>query len=239
MTTVFDKIEDIVYAPYRFIRNTIYPKKCIFCDRIIDEKEWVCPVCKGELEFINKKTRCLKCGHSKDKCECKRHVFYFEGLISVFENKDLAQKGFYKYKFARKMHYATYFAKVMQEAVAEYKDINFDYICCVPQTVRSYFKRGFEHSNLLCQELSKILGVPVKHDVLACKESLRFQHKSSREQRGINAKNKYYTIGKVNGTILLVDDIVTTASTLDACARQLLYAGADRVYCVSTLISPK
>ena len=240
METVLDKLENIVYFPYRYIRNIVYPKKCVFCGRIVKENEWICPVCETELEFIDKKKRCIKCGHPKDKCCCKKRVFYFEGLVSVFENRDLAQKGFYRYKFSRKMHYATYFAKVMGDAVkAEFCDIKFDYICCVPQSIKSFLKRGFEHSNLLCQELSKVLEVPVMHDVLSCKDFARFQHKSSRKQRAKNVKNKYYTIGKVSGTVLLVDDITTTGLTLDACARQLLYAGADKVYCVSALIAPK
>lgn len=53
-----------------------------------------------------------------------------------------------------------------------------------------------------------------------------------------NVKNKYYAQNKISGgNVLLFDDIATTGATLDECAKQLLIAGADRVYCISVLQS--
>ena len=62
------------------------------------------------------------------------------------------------------------------------------------------------------------------------------QHRSSIKERLSNVDGKYCATRRIStANVLLIDDIKTTGATLDECAKQLLFAGADSVYCVSVL----
>ena len=119
-----------------------------------------------------------------------------------------------------------------------YGDINFDFITYVPMTKFRQFRKGYNQSALLAKELSKILSIPIVHDILFSHKKRKSQHKTTSKERFDNVKQIYYTKKRISGgTVLLVDDIKTTGATLDSCARQLLMCGADKVYCISALIT--
>lgn len=213
----------------------LYPRKCISCGDLIKEGS-LCKICKHSLLYINPKKRCMKCGLEKDTCQCKRYVYRFEKVIGVFEYEGVAKKIVTKYKFSHKMFYADFLAEAMARAVkAEYSDIKFDAVAYVPTTLQNRLKRGYDQSRLLSERLSRLLKLKTA-DVLRCRLFRRAQHKSDFKGRFINIRDKYYFKSRLKGgSILLVDDIKTTGATLDECARQLLLAGADRVYCVTAL----
>ena len=223
----------------RGMLSVVYPKKCIFCGEIIEETEDVCTVCHRELERIDPLKRCIKCGLVKKYCQCSSRVFRFEGLVSVFEYTGLAKKGYFKYKFSGREQYAGYFAKCMALAVKnEYGDIKFDFLCGVPTSLRSKTKRGYGHTEILCEHISYLTGIPYADKIIFCKNFKKPQHSHGFGERFENIKGKYYTKDKTNikgATVLLVDDIKTTGASLDECARVLLWAGADKVYCVTLL----
>ena len=71
-----------------------------------------------------------------------------------------------------------------------------------------------------------------------CHRKKHTQHSLKLKYRFENVKDVYFTNKPLSGkTLLLVDDIKTTGATLDACAKELYAAGADRVYCIAGLIS--
>ena len=118
----------------------------------------------------------------------------------------------------------------------------FDVICYVPSTLRSYLERGFNQSFLLAERLSELLSIPFLKGALKCRWSFKFQHKLDREKRIKLTRKKYYfsksTVGYLkNKRVLLVDDIKTTGATLDECSRQLLFAGARSVFCLTALVT--
>jgi ComF family protein len=125
----------------------------------------------------------------------------------------------------------------MAEAVnILYSDIKFDYICAVPASKSIFLNSNYDHCNYLCKELSKFLKIPYTNKILYCKGHKKQQHKLSIKNRLTNVNGKFYFNYRIDGaTVLLVDDIRTTGATLDECAKMLLYAGADKVYCVTAL----
>lgn len=220
------------------INQAFFPKTCAACGEITSDGEPLCDYCRETLVRFDPIKRCVRCGMEKPECDCRYRVFHFDGLIAPFENKDTARRGFYAFKFRRKMSNADYFAEQMALCVKnEYRDIQFDAVTFVPMHRLRFLKRGFNQSRLLAEKIADILGLPLA-DTLVCLKSGKRQHDLFGKERFENVKDLYAAKGSVKGkTLLLVDDIKTTGATLDECAKQLFAAGADGVYCVTALIT--
>ncbi len=224
---------------FKVIINALFPNKCISCGEIIDRDDFFCEYCYEKLERVDFFKICTRCGLKKKECECKYRVFHFSGSIAPFINEDIAQNAMYRFKFAEIWSGSKFFAFEMAKAVKTvYNDINFDLITFVPMHFIKRLKRGFNQSEVLAKKLSEILGIKLCENLLSVKYSRKVQHDMSFKERFSNVKGKYsYNHNIAGKTVLLVDDIKTSGATLDACAKQLLLAGADNVYCVSGLIS--
>ena len=226
-----------------FITEMLYPKQCVCCHEIIDEDEELCDNCIRNIERVDDNKRCIKCGLLKGNCGCKIYAYHFDGVVAPFFNDGLAKRGMYSFKFKKSEHAVEFFAREMAKTVrSQQLDGAFDAICYVPSTWFSYSKRGFNQSYLLAKRMSELLSIPLLKGALRCKGSIRFQHRLSREKRFALTRKKYYfsktCVNQLrNKKILLVDDIKTTGATLDECSRQLLFGGAESVFCVTALVS--
>lgn len=216
-----------------FLVSSVYPNKCICCSEFIEEGSYLCDDCDNNLERNDLEKICLSCGFETDDCVCRYNVYRFDGLICVFKNKNLARSAYYSYKFGKRQHYEKFFAEEMCAAVKKcYENINFDLVCAVPPVN----KFGYDHSGYLARRMADILKIKYADGLLSCVKRTKKQHKSSIKERLINTEGKYNFNYRVeNACVLLVDDIKTTGATIDECAKMLLYAGADSVYCVTAL----
>ncbi len=219
--------------------STVFPNTCIACGAIIDEGEDLCDYCFEMVKRPDPLKRCKRCGQLKKNCECNKRVFLFDGCVAPFYNEGVAQEAMYNYKFKRQLSNRHYFARQIALTVKnEYRDVSFDGITYVPLSSRKRRLRGFDQCHLLAKEVSRILKIPFLEDALICKHSAKTQHSMSYKQRFENVKHLYSYRYRNNGrVILLLDDIKTTGATLQECAKQLLLSGAERVYCVTGLIT--
>jgi ComF family protein len=103
----------------------------------------------------------------------------------------------------------------------------FDLIIPVPLHDKKRFKRGYNQSEEFANGLSESLEIPVFNDILTRGRNASTQTALSREARWANVANDYIINAekKIKGKhILLVDDVLTTGATLEACSRSLLRA---------------
>ncbi len=222
----------------RAFMQTFYPQRCVCCGKLIEEDEKICIFCRRWIERVNTEKRCLRCGYEKKNCKCGQYTFHFERIIAPFYNIGLAQRGFYRLKFQNHPSFAVYFAEEMARCIREeYYGFVFSGICYVPTSRRHLYQRGFDQSEELARELSKILKLPLYTQALIHCIGGKTQHKLDKQARFEAIRGQYKTGMRLSGRILLVDDIMTTGATLDECARELLFAGADEVDCVTVLIS--
>lgn len=224
---------------FNVVANALFPNRCISCGEIIEREEFLCEYCYEMIELVDIAKICVGCGLYKKDCQCKNRVHHYAGAVAPFENDGVAQQAMYRFKFKKVANGSKFFANEMAKIIKTlYSDIAFDGIVYVPMHPIKQLNRGFNQSEMLARHLAKILKVKLYDRVLSVKRFRKTQHNLPIKERFQNVKGLYSFNYEVTGkTILLVDDIKTTGATLDECAKQLLLAGADNVYCVCGLIT--
>lgn len=224
---------------FNHIIAALFPKTCAVCGAIIGENESLCDYCYEMIERTSVDNRCFKCGLPKKHCACSKYIFRFSGCTAPFYYSEFSKKAMFIFKFRKRSELSEMFARYMALSVNEtFYGVDFDLIAYVPMDKQSKFKRGYNQSEVLAKELSKILKLPIAWNLLSARKKKYSQHTLPNKKRHDNVKDKYYCNHRVDGkTILLVDDIKTTGATLDECSLQLLRSGAERVYCVTGLIT--
>lgn len=158
--------------------------------------------------------------------------------VSVFYYRDI-RKTIFHFKYSGYRTDGLILAKYMAECLLKNECsgiLNTDIIVPIPISVKKEKKRGFNQTAVLSETLSIELGIDYCPDVLKRVKNTVPQSKLTGLERKYNVMNvfefndKYFIKGK---NILLVDDIFTTGSTIEECARILMYAGADKVYFIT------
>jgi ComF family protein len=136
-------------------------------------------------------------------------------------------------KFGDQWAHLPRYTQMMQRAAGEMLS-GADMLLPVPLHWRRLLGRRFNQSALLAYALAKATGIPCRTDLLQRRLYTRPQMRLSRAQRLTNVRGAFAvssnTMHALEGrTVVLVDDVVTTGATVDACARALLTAGAREV----------
>ncbi len=213
--------------------NAVFPPRCALCNEIIAPIGYFCKDCECKVEFTVGK-RCIGCGLPVKKCDCNRFIYHFDGIVSPFYNSGAAKEAYYNFKFFKNKRVGDYFSENMAQAVRRaYKNYRFDFVTYVSPLNE---KTDYDHCGILAKRVAKLLKLKLVKTLRGCKER-SVQHTLDFSDRFDNVYNAYEPIASYKGKrILLVDDIKTSGATIDECARQLKFAGAKTVYCVSALI---
>ncbi len=230
---------------YGFLRHNLLwlllTNHCIYCNEVIGRRDYLCKECADTLPRISGE-RCKFCGAGKERCECKKHHRAYDGITAPFYYEGGIQRGIRRLKFEGERHLAHSLANAMADCVCkDFFDVNFDLICYVPFTNLQKLKRSYNTSELLAEELSKALNIPISHELYKLFEN-DFQHWAGEVKRKGNVFGVYdvcHPEKLKDKTILLVDDIKTTGVTLDECAWILKIRGAKSVYCVTSALTGK
>lgn len=216
-----------------------FTNRCPYCGEVLGKDETICKDCEENLPVIKGK-KCKYCGAEKSRCNCKKHKLGFDGITSPYYYEDTIKKCIIRFKFSNKLILGTTLAKDMATAVKEdFQDKKFDFVCFVPFSKLQVLRRNYNQSEVLAENLAKELKLPL-YNVLEKLFETKSQHKmNSRGRKGnvfgvYDVKNGMNVKGK---TILLVDDVKTSGSTLDDCAWILKIRGANEVYCVTAAIA--
>lgn len=214
--------------------DLLFPRqvKCIFCNHETS-RFGICDNCLEILPKISGKT-CFHCGGRMigggDSCvECKNKKFYFERCFSVLEYDGEVRNQMSSFKESGRRHIGEAFAHLIEAKFLETNE-NVDIIIPVPIGADRLKTRGFNQSEVLCGELLEI--GKVKTDILLRPQDTPHQTGLDRQHREKNLRGAFKVSDKslVKGKrIMLVDDIYTTGSTLNECARTLVEAGASGV----------
>ncbi|MDD6729025.1 MAG: phosphoribosyltransferase family protein [Eubacteriales bacterium] len=214
----------------------VIPKRCELCGEVVEVKETVCPDCKNPPRIAP--PVCEKCGCSKADCICKNKN-EFKRIVAPYYYTDKIVAAVHRFKDGNMEFLAKRFILDMTKCVKEnYGDISFDAVTFVPMRFWDEFKRGYNQSELLAKGIADNIDVPIMK-LLAKTERTKPQKAQSERQRKVNVFGVFDVTDKdfvQDKTILLVDDVKTTGSTLNECAKMLKIYGAKEVYCVSLAI---
>ena len=230
------------------IIDFFYPRKCMFCGEAIPTgDDFFCKKCYYKLPRIDE-SRCLICGREiyegpgyKICPTCKKHKIWFDANYPSFLYDSVMEEAVKKYKFAGKMWYFKQFSRFMYKTIKDNK-LTADYIVYPPINKKTFYERGFNQSELIAEELSKMTGINIiKKCILKTKDnekqSLMTGAKRFENVRGVFAIDSKYENLIKDKRILIIDDVLTTGSTMSECARMLKKSGAKSVICATLCIS--
>ena len=224
---------------YSAFWNLFFPSRCCCCGELTEDRALICQTCLSKLSYIPIDC-CTGCGQAHKDCECKHVNMLFSGITVPFYNDGVAKEGIYSLKFKGYKDNAQFFGVCIAERFLEhFKDVKLDLVTAVPMSRMKKLKRGFNHAEVLAKVVAEQLGVKYNGRIIKKRDkSSVAQHELSYRERIRHVKDIYRVNGDFQGkTILLVDDIRTTSATLNACTKQLLLAGAEKVYCTAALIT--
>ncbi len=220
--------------PWIFFTN-----QCRYCGELLGKDEYLCKECTENLPVIRGE-KCKYCGAEKSRCDCKKHKLGFDGITAPFYYENGIRTCIHHFKFSNKSFLASILAENMAKSVKEdFGDKKFDLICFVPFSIIQKIKRDYNQSELLAESLSKELDIPLIKIMVKHFET-KTQHTMNKRQRKGNVFGVYDIKNGADvkdKTILLVDDVKTSGSTLDDCAMILKIRGASEVYCVTAAIA--
>ncbi|MBE6806908.1 MAG: ComF family protein [Ruminococcaceae bacterium] len=211
----------------------LFPHHCYLCNEILLPRQRLCPDCAAHAPYILPPV-CDRCGRNEDDCHCGGHSRHYARCVSPFYHKDQARRGILYLKEQNIAVTARGFAEAMAETVRrEYGGITFDGVVSVPMHKKEWQQRGFDQAAALAKALAKRLEVPYTPVLKKLTHTVPQKELTAVHRRG-NLLGVFDVVGEVaGGTYLLVDDVTTTGSTLDECAKMLKIYGAKEVYAVT------
>lgn len=208
---------------YDRVLDFVFPPKCPFCGGILADSLAQCKDC--QLPWTADTGE--QCFYTPEGLLCCSAVWY----------QTLTARAIKRYKFSGARHYAPYFGRLMAEALAEGITAGFDCITWVPLSKSRRWARGYNQAELLARVVAEELGYEPRDLLLKVKHNVAQTSLDSDEARRLNTQGVYRLQSQLgsleNKRILLVDDVVTTGSSLYASGTVLLEAGVGEVVCLT------
>lgn len=208
-----------------------FPNSCVGCSGALAKNEkFICESCRSQLAKTNSH---LESGNYIEikfygKVRLKKAMAFYK-----FYRKGLIQQILHHLKYKNKPELGVLLGQWYGlELCAQEMAFNFDYIVPVPLHPSKLRRRGYNQSETFARGLGETLNIPVLPDGLQRLRSTATQTKKSRLQRWKNVEQVFAVTSASlikNRDILLVDDVITTGSTLESCAVELLRQSASSV----------
>jgi ComF family protein len=231
--------------------DILYPKTCLVCKKRLTDSSvdnLVCFACWGKIKK-NLPPFCHRCGRqlsrknlTKSICaDCVKKTLHFDRAFSPCIYEGAVKELIHQFKYKNKDYLGSTLSKLMIDFIKEYElPINFiDFIIPVPLHKTRLREREYNQAQILSNHIAREFKKMVSNDILIRNRYTKTQTELEPEKRLSNVKNSFSVThndvfkGK---NLLLVDDVLTTGSTVSEAAYALKNFGANIVF-VLTLAS--
>jgi competence protein ComFC len=221
--------------------SLLYPPVCAMCGTSIRAGEYLCGQCEAKAVRISAPF-CEKCSEPFDGsikgaftcANCAHRTIYFEAAVAAYRGRGIVRQIVHEFKYGRQIYLRHLVARWLQAALDDERlcGRRFDVVVPVPLHPARQRERGFNQASLLAELLSVQISIRVK-PLLERTRYTTTQTALDRSERMENLHNAFRLRKNANVRglrVLLVDDVLTTGSTLNECARVLKRAGAFSVH---------
>lgn len=230
-------MKDVFAHIWKEGKELFFPLRCPVCDQVLPHgQETICLNCLKKLSFVTAPW-CEKCGkklltESIICKDCRETEHAFARGRALFEYSSMKQS-IYRYKYGGRREYARFYGEAVSRYLRDFLEtVRPEALIPIPLSKKRLKTRGYNQALLLAKEIEKHTKIPVNEDFLLRQKNtapLKLQNKLQRQ----NNLKKAFIIGQNDvklKTIILIDDIYTTGSTMDEAARTLREAGVEHIY---------
>lgn len=221
--------------------ESIFPSFCLGCQ---SQGEWFCSDCVKKSTFQRATNYCMLClryvGVEGRLCRSHARDIGLTGLVSALNYSEESTKN-----LIYSLKYESVFGAIPEVTEKSFNLLNiffnknhFDAIIPIPLSFWRLKERGYNQSELIARSLAKKLGLKIDLNLIKIKET-KSQANLPRIERNINLLNAFSYKGILRGKILLVDDVITTGSTMKIAASVIRRAGASEVWGLALAHEPK
>lgn len=226
-----------------WIYEILFPRRCPVClDIVLPKGDLICPECVGRMAYLEEPL-CKRCGKKIDTDEaeycsdCMHHKRSFEAGISLLRYTDpLVQRLLTRVKYHNARQLLDYpCQQLCRRYGAQIRSWNACGLVPVPLHAKKHRRRGYNQAEEIAVRIGSELQLPVLDHILIRTQATAPQKELNNTQRFVNLLQAFSAGEKASAyhTLILVDDIYTTGSTAEVCARVLKKAGVKQVYVIT------
>ncbi|MEK7486412.1 MAG: ComF family protein [Planctomycetota bacterium] len=226
-----------------FFLDYIYPRFCLACGKSLSfsEQFYLCSGCVDSFQTC-KKNRCIGCAQPLaylKKCgKCKGKHISWKQLWCLYEYEKAVVPLVKRWKIHREEEAWRGIKKFFQQGLKDLTCPPVDLVVPVPLHPKKLAERGFNPAEQLARLVSKEFQIPLKTRLLKRLKQTPNQKQLSEKERKHNLSG-VFSCKKVPQNVLIVDDIMTTGSTLRELCKVLKQQGAKSIYCLVLARTPK
>lgn len=231
-----------IRAVLETLRDLFFPLHCAGCGTAL-KAGWFCKACREAIKPVPE-PRCDTCSQpfpgAMDRfvcVNCRGRAFHFQCAVAVMQSRGVLREVIHRMKYGGELWLAEPLGDFLEAGLTDERMEGevFDAIVPVPLHALREREREFNQAEILARELAKRRGWPVL-EVLKRERYTVTQTHFNRRRRMQNLRDAFSLQQNVRvqgKRLLLVDDVLTTGSTMDECARMLLEGGAQSVWALT------
>jgi competence protein ComFC len=226
---------------FEAVTSLFYPATCVVCAANVERSEYLCGSCQDRAPRIAPPF-CAKCSEpfpgaitqTFSCANCEHRTLHFDCAVAAYRSRGVVRKLVHDFKYGKQRHLRHPLAGWLRETLNDprLQGRRFDLIVPVPLHPARQRERGFNQATLLAELVAQSIAVPLR-PVL---ERIRYTTTQTAYDRAERIENLHEAFRLRKNAdvrqlrVLLIDDVLTTGSTLSECARILKAAGAISVH---------